>query len=84
MAPGARLVPFLEIQPGECRFVVEEHPSIMCGAPAAVPGGAWCEFHRRLVYVPRGKVAEEIHRINSVAMTSVAQNPTARILQTAW
>lgn len=69
-APGARLVPFLKIGPGECRFVVEEAPAIMCGADVHAPGSAWCLYHRALVYVPVPKRKAEIRRMNAVAVAA--------------
>jgi GcrA cell cycle regulator len=76
-AEGARLVPFLEIRAGECRFVVEDTPALMCGAPVYVPGEAWCRFHRRIVYVPATRRNDELRRLNSAAVAATRAAPVA-------
>ena len=76
-AEGARLVPFLEIKAGECRFVVEDRPPLMCGAPVHVPGEAWCRVHRRLVYVPATSRNTELRRLNSDAVAATRGAPVA-------
>lgn len=77
MAVGARLVPFLEIRAGECRFVVEDRPALMCGAPVHVPGEAWCRFHRSLVYVPASRRNDELRRMNPAAVAATRAAPVA-------
>ena len=51
-APKRLGVPLLELKPGQCRFIVGERvsPARLCGE-VAMPGGSWCEKHRRLVYI---------------------------------
>jgi hypothetical protein len=37
----------------QCRYIVSDDPrrAVCCGAPTP-EGSSWCDWHRRLVYVP--------------------------------
>lgn len=51
--PVLRMVPLVDLQPGECRYPHGDPRSEdfgFCGAP--VRSGSWCRHHRRLVYTP--------------------------------
>ncbi|EIM31139.1 GcrA cell cycle regulator [Microvirga lotononidis] len=43
----------LRIRARQCRFIVSEDTrnAVCCGAPTA-DESSWCDWHRRLVYVP--------------------------------
>ncbi|MBO1908055.1 hypothetical protein J4G37_24585 [Microvirga sp. 3-52] len=43
----------LKIRTRQCRYIVSDDPrrAIFCGAPTP-EGSSWCDWHRRLVYVP--------------------------------
>ena len=43
----------LKIGMRQCRYIVSDDPrrAICCGAPTP-EGSSWCDWHRRLVYVP--------------------------------
>jgi hypothetical protein len=43
----------LKIGTRQCRYIVSDDPrrAICCGAPTQ-EGSSWCDWHRRLVYVP--------------------------------
>jgi len=43
----------LKLGTRQCRFIVSEdlRNAVCCGAPTA-EGSSWCDWHRRLVYVP--------------------------------
>lgn len=67
LAPGAVLVPVLERRGDQCAFVVEERPSIMCGAPVSGPRSDWCAYHRSLVYVRGAAKTKALREIDAAA-----------------
>lgn len=70
---------------GRCRYAVEERPTIMCGAPVKDGKGAWCAYHRGLVYVPvpkRKSAARAIHAAGYLA--AQAMPATMQLMPEGW
>ena len=70
---------------GRCRYAVEDRPTIMCGAPVKDGKGAWCTYHRGLVYVPvpkRYSAARAIHAAGYLATQSMPA--TMQLMPAGW
>lgn len=48
-------VSFADLGPRSCRFALgkmKDRPDLFCGHETSMPGSAWCEWHRSVVYRP--------------------------------
>jgi len=68
---------------GRCRYAVEDRPTIMCGAPVKDGKGAWCTYHRGLVYVPASGRSREVRRLN-VASFLAANRGAPVAIASGW
>jgi len=48
---GIMGIPFLKAGQGQCRYIIEERPAIICGEPTKSVSCSWCEDHYAIVYV---------------------------------
>ena len=62
---GIMGIPFLKAGQGQCRYIIEEHPAIICGEPTKSINCSWCEDHYAIVYVkpePSARSKDKDHR----------------------
>ena len=61
-------LPLVELQAGDCRYVVSDGPALFCALPA-ISGTSWCLAHHRIVYRDPYR-SEDIDRLERIARVS--------------